>query len=294
MALWAIYLIWGSTYLAIAVGIRTLPPLVMAGTRFVVAGLVMLAVTWRSAPRRPNRIEVRNAAIIGTALCLGGNGLVTIAESRIASGTAALVVATVPLWLAGLDRLLFGTRLSRLAVGGLLAGFAGVALLVRPGGASDLVGILEVVAAAAIWACGSLFARRSDAADPPSLNVGLQMFAGGISTLAVATVGGEWARLDLSAVSLESTLAWLYLIVAGSIAGFSAYIWLLRNTPTSVAGTYAYVNPIIAIVLGTMFLDERLEVETVIAGGIIIVAVAAIIAGSGRIVPAETAAEQPA
>lgn len=295
LALVALYVIWGSTYLAIAVGIETLPPFAMAGTRFVVAGTVMCALAWHRLERRPTWIELRNAAIVGTGLCLGGNGLVTVAEERIASGTAALIVATVPLWLTGLDRLLFGVRLSRAAVAGLVAGFAGTALLVRPGGTGDTLGALLVVAAAFLWASASLFARRSATVSSPSVNVGLQMIFGGISTLIAATIAGEWSGFDPGTVSRASWLAWGYLIVAGSIAGFSAYVYLLRNVDTHVTGTYAYVNPVIAVALGAVILDERLNASTLIAGLIVCASVAAIILGGRRrAVPVAGGGVQPA
>lgn len=279
LALLALYVIWGSTYLAIAVGIETLPPLLMAGARFVVAGGLLCAFAWHRLERRPTGIELRNAAIIGTGLCLGGNGLVTVAEQRISSGTAALLVATVPLWLTGFDRLVFGVRLSRLSVIGLIAGFAGTGLLVRPGGSSDPLGAFLVVAAAFLWAAASLYARRSPAVSSPSVNVGLQMVFGGIATLIAATAVGEWSDLDLGAVSRASALAWVYLVVAGSIAGFSAYVYLLRNVETHVAGTYAYVNPVIAVILGAVILDEQLDAPTILAGLAVCAAVAVIIIG---------------
>ncbi|MFP5225952.1 MAG: EamA family transporter [Actinomycetota bacterium] len=282
IALAAVYIVWGSTYLAIAIGIETLPPLVMAGTRFGFAGLLLLAIVGRKMPRRPTLEELRNAAIIGTALCLGGNGLVTIAEARIASGTAALLVATVPLWLASLDRVVLGARLSRGVTAGLLVGFIGTALLVQPGGTGDMIGALQVAAAAALWASGSLFARRSAAVAPPLANIGFQMLFGGLATLVVATLGGEWSELDLSAMSASSAYAWLYLVFAGSLIGYTAYVWLLRNAPTSVVGTYAYVNPVIAVSLGMVIRDERLAGQTLLGGAIVLASVAVIVATGKR------------
>lgn len=282
LALISIYLIWGSTYLAIAVGIETMPPLLMAGARFIVAGGIMMAFTWHRIARLPSWIEVRNATLVGTGLCLGGNGLVTIAEGRIASGMAALLVATVPLWLTGMDRLFFGVRLAKVTVVGLVLGFLGTALLVRPGGSADTIGALLVVAAAFLWASASLYARRSVVVPVPAANTGLQMLMGGIATLVAATLGGEWGDLDLAGISTASWLAWAYLVVAGSIAGFSAYVWLLRNVDTHIAGTYAYVNPVIAVILGAAILDERINAGSLAAGGIIVLSVAAIIAGGTK------------
>lgn len=282
IALAAVYIVWGSTYLAIAIGIETLPPLIMAGTRFGFAGLLLLIFVGHKIPKRPTLEELRNAAIIGTALCLGGNGLVTIAEARIASGTAALLVATVPLWLASLDRVFLGTRQTRGVTVGLLVGFVGTALLVQPGGTGDTVGALQVAAAAALWAAGSLFARRSAAVDPPLANIGFQMLFGGLATLVVATIGGEWADLDLAAMSASSAYAWLYLVFAGSLIGYTAYVWLLRNAPTSVVGTYAYVNPVIAVSLGMLIRDERLAGQTLLGGAIVLASVAVIVAAGQR------------
>lgn len=279
LALLSIYVIWGSTYLAIAIGIDTMPPFAMAGARFVVAGVLMCAFAWHRLERAPTAIELRNAAIVGTGLCLGGNGLVTVAEQRISSGTAALLVATVPLWLTGLDRLRHGVRLSRLTVAGLVVGFVGTALLVRPGGSSDSFGAALVVLAAFLWAAASLYARRSASVSSPSVNVGLQMVFGGIVTLVAASAAGEWADLDLAGISTASWLAWGYLVIAGSIVGFSAYVYLLRNAPTHVTGTYAYVNPVIAVVLGALVRDESVTVTTIVAGLAVCASVAAIILG---------------
>lgn len=294
LALISLYIIWGSTYLAIAYGIESMPPLIMAGTRFVVAGAIMMAFTWHKVRRWPTWVEVRNATIIGTGLCLGGNGLVTIAEARISSGIAALIVATVPLWLTGLDRLFFGRRLAPMTVAGLVLGFAGTGLLVRPGGATDTVGALLVVAAAGLWASASLFARKSVTVPNPSANVGLQMLLGGFATLLAATFGGEWGDLDVGSITMASWVAWVYLIVAGSIAGFSAYVWLLRNVETHIAGTYAYVNPVIAVVLGAVFREERLELLTLAAGGIVVLSVAAILAGGSNREVSESLPPEPA
>lgn len=282
IALAAVYVVWGSTYLAIAVAIETLPPLLMGGTRFMTAGLILLVVVARKMSRRPTLEELRNAWIVGTALCLGGNGLVILAEARISSGTAALLVATVPLWLAGLDRVVLGVRLRRGVVVGLVVGFVGTALLVRPGGTGDVIGALEVVAAAGFWAAGSLFARKSVAADPPLANIGLQMLLGGCSMAVVGTLAGEWGTVSVDAFSRASVFAWIYLVLAGSLIGFTAYVWLLRNAPTSIVGTYAYVNPVIAVSLGAVILNERLAVQTLIGGAIVLLSVAVIVAGNAR------------
>jgi drug/metabolite transporter (DMT)-like permease len=280
LALWSVYVIWGSTYLAIRYVVRTMPPLLTAGVRFLVAGLVMYTIGVLRGDRtdRPTLAHWRATAIIGTALCLGGNGLVNLAEARhLASGTAALIVATIPLWLALFDAIVFRARVRARAIAGLALGFAGAALLVRPGGAIEVRAALYVVAAAATWAAGSLYARRAPLPARPAVSSGMEMICGGVALVVAGIASNELSRVHPSKFSGASIAGLVYLIVFGSIVAFSAYVWLLRNVRTTIVGTYAYVNPFIAVLLGYVFVNERLNATTIVAGAVIVVAVALIV-----------------
>jgi drug/metabolite transporter (DMT)-like permease len=284
IALSLVYVVWGSTYLAIRVVVRTLPPLLSAGARWVVAGLILLTFSWPRGAQalRPTRRHWINATIIGCALLLGGNGLVSIAERRISSGMAALLVATVPLFIALFELAVYRVRPRPVVVAGIIIGFAGTAVLVQPGADVDMIGALAIMGATSTWAAGSLFARRADLPSRPILSTGMQMITGGIVIVIVGTIGGEWARLDLGAVSSESWTALAYLALVGSLVGFSSYAWLIRNAKTSIVATYAYVNPLVAVILGALILDEKITSTTALGGGIIIVAVAMIVASGTR------------
>jgi len=284
-ALGVVYVIWGSTYLAIRIVIETLPPFLMASARWIVGGVVLyvFAIRRGDGSDRPTLTHWRSAAVIGTALCLGGNGLVAVAEQRVASGTAALLVATVPLWLVLFEWLRHRVKPSKPVSAGLVVGFIGTGILVLPGGAGavDPSGAGLVLLAGAIWAAGSLYARRARLPSRPLVAAGMEMIMGGIALLVAATIVGEWARLDLRGVSRSSGIALAYLAVFGSIVAFTSYVWLLRNVQTSLVATYAYVNPLVAVVLGSLIADERLT-ATMIAGGLVIVAaVALIVTASG-------------
>lgn len=286
-ALAIVYVVWGSTYLAIKVGLEGFTPFLLGGTRFAFAGLLMLvwaAIRHRRATGRRFRVrgrELRSAAIAGGALLVGGNGAVTVAEQHIDSSLAALLVASVPLWMALFDRVRFAQRLPRPAVAGLVLGFAGVALLVRPQGAGAVGAALLVVAGAAVWAAGSLYSRGADLPSDPIASTALQMLSGSAMFFALAVVNGEPARADLGAISVQSALAVAYLVVFGSVVAFTAYTWLLRNVASSTVATYAYVNPVVAVVLGVVVLGERLTPSTVVAAGLVVGAVALIV-GSRR------------
>ena len=276
-ALATLYVVWGSTYLGIMLAIRTMPPFLMSSARFVVAGAVLFAVS----PRRGQRLGLRQwaaAAVAGAALLAVGNGGITWAEQRVDSGVAALLVATMPLWLALFDRLVFGTRLSPAGLAGLVVGLGGVALLVGPGGGgTDLVGGLVCVAAAAAWAAGSLYSRRAPLPSQPMLASGMEMLAGGVLLAVAGLAAGEGGQVHLSQVSATSLLALLYLVVVGSIVAFSAFHWLLRNAPTHIVSTYAYVNPVVAVLLGAAFLGEPMTFRTLIAGLAIVTSVVLIV-----------------
>ena len=295
-ALLIVYVVWGSTYLAIAFAIETLPPLLSAGVRFVVAGCLLLGVTAAYRRWRRSRGDVdgheplrwanwRATAIVGVLLLLGGNGGVVFAEQYIPSGVAAVLVATMPIWLALLDALRTRRAPSRVAVAGLIAGVVGVAVLLAPvEGLGDLnaLGVIIVVAAALSWAIGSLYARHSELPSSGALATGMEMLCGGVALLVVGSMIGEIGRADPASFSLTSVLALGYLVVFGSILAFSAYTWLLAHAPVTVVGTYAYVNPIVAVALGAMINDEQITPRTIIAAVIIIGAVVAMVSGRPR------------
>jgi len=278
LAFAAIYLIWSSTYLAIRFAIETLPPYVMTGTRFLTAGALMYAWTRLRGAPPPTPIQWRSAALIGALMLLGGMGSVAWAEQRITSGMAALLVTTMPFWIVLLDWARGGGRPGGRVVFGLLLGFGGVAVLLGPGElfggpATDLTGAGAVLGAAVCWAAGSLYSRGAELPRSPFLGVGMEMLAGGVLLLAVATLRGEWDGLAPDAVSLASLLAWGYLTVFGSLIAFTAYIWLLKVVPAARVATYAYVNPLLAVLLGWALAGEPLTSQTLIAAPAIVGAV---------------------
>jgi drug/metabolite transporter (DMT)-like permease len=292
-ALLVVYVVWGSTYFGIAVMIQTMPPLLAAGVRYGLAGLLMLgglaayaALRGRAGgAERPTRAHWRSAFIVGTLLLLGGNGGVVLSELYIPSGITAVLVATVPIWLAVFDALVTRRRPSRLVVGGLLAGVIGVAVLVVPvEGLAQInpVGVLLVVGATISWAAGSLYARHAPLPRSGLLATGLEMLAGGFSLVLMGSLLGEIGRTDVAAFSAESVAAFLYLVIFGSIVAFTAYTWLLAHAPVSTVATYAYVNPIVAVALGAIFLSEPITARTLIAGAIILGAVVAMVSGRPR------------
>jgi drug/metabolite transporter (DMT)-like permease len=279
----AIYLIWGSTYLGIAIAIQTTPPFVMAGVRFVIAGLVLYAwMRLRGAPR-PTRANWIAATIVGGLLLLGGNGAVVWAEQRVPSGIAALLVATLPVWLVLLDWARpKGTRPSGLVLGGLALGLVGVGALVGPaslmgGNRIDVLGALVLMGGSISWAAGSLYSKQAALPASSALGMAMQMLAGGALLLLAGTVAGEWRAVDIGAISPASAGAILYLIVFGSLIGFTAYMWLLRVAPPARVATYAYVNPVVAVFLGWLVLAEPISARTVLAAAIIVGAVALIV-----------------
>jgi drug/metabolite transporter (DMT)-like permease len=278
VALATVYVVWGSTYLAIRITDRTMPPMLMSSVRFLVAGLA-LYVFARRGRARPTLREWGAAAIVGGALLLVGNGGVAWAETRLDSGLAALIVAIIPLWVAVLDRVVFGRRLSLPAILGLVVGFAGVALLVRPGGGVDVLAALTLLGTTGAWAAGSLYARGAPLPQSPLLAASMQMLCASV-LLAVAGVAfGEPARVHADAFSAKPVAAWFYLVLVGSLIAFSAYAWLLKNVKIAVVSTYAFVNPVVAVGLGALFLGERITTETLLAGASIVVAVILIVTG---------------
>lgn len=282
-AMMAVYIVWGSTYLAIRFAVETMPPFLMGGVRFLVAGLILYA--WRRAQGdpAPSRMQWRGAAIVGLFLLLGGNGGVSWAEQHVASGIAALIVGSAPLWMVVLDAIRpNGVRPGWQTLVGVLVGFAGVFLLIGPsqfnGGAASLhpLGVTALLLAAFFWAVGSLYSRGACLPASPLLGTGMEMLVGGAGLLTLGTLVGEWGRLDLAAISATSLWGLGYLIVFGSLVGFAAYTWLLRVAPTPLVSTYAYVNPLIAISIGNLLAQEPLTPRIVVSALIIVSAVALI------------------
>lgn len=280
-ALAAIYLIWGSTYLAIRWAVETIPPLLMAGTRFLIAGALLYGwMRWRGAPR-PEPFHWVSATLVGGCLLLGGNGGVVWAEKEgFPSGLTALLIATVPLWMALLEWLR-GVRPKGRVVLGLALGFAGIALLIGPadlalGSRTDPVGATVIILASLSWAFGSLYSRRARLPESALLATAMEMLMGGALQLGAGSLLGEWSKLNLSGVSLHSLFSLVYLILFGSLVGFTAYIWLLRVSTPALVSTYAYVNPVVAVLLGAALAGEELTSRTLLAAVIILAGVALI------------------
>lgn len=302
LALWAamatIYVVWGSTYLGIAVAVETIPPFIMGAARFAIAGSVLLAWEVLRAGlgfRLPTARELRDSAIVGTLLLGIGNGFVGLAEKTVPSGIAAILIALVPLWFAVLGRLYFRDPFPKLVVIGIAIGLAGVVLLVWPFGdganAIDLFGVAILLCAPIGWAHGSLFsARMAKLPARPFIATGLQMLFGSIALLIEAGVTGEFGRLEPAAVSASSLWALAYLTVIGSLIAFNAYAWLLRNAPLPLVGTYGYVNPVVAVALGSIILAEPVTPRTLVASTVIVVAVAMIVTVRGRMARVSDAA----
>jgi drug/metabolite transporter (DMT)-like permease len=299
VALVIVYVVWGSTYLGIAIMIETMPPLLSAGARYGLAGLIMLAVVagharlTRSSLAMPTGAQWAAAAIVGILLLLGGNGGVVLAELYIPSGMAAVLIASLPIWLALFDSIGSRRRPSGLVIGGLAAGLIGVVILLAPVegiGELDPIGVALCLGAEISWALGSLYGRRPNVRQG-AFGTGMTMFAGGVALLVAGTVLGEVGRTDLAAISVRSWLAFGYLVVFGSILAFTAYTWLLANVSVSVVGTYAYVNPIIAVALGAIILSEPLTPRSLVATVIILGAVIAMVSGRPR--EAEEAGPSP-
>lgn len=280
----AVYVVWGSTYLAIKFAIETLPPFLMAGARFLIAGFILYVWARARGAERPSWLHWRTSLIVGALLLLIGNGGVVTAEHYIASGLAALLVATEPLWVVLLNWARpGGARPTGKVMLGLLTGFAGVWLLVggtgmlnTDQGYATLFGAVLVIVAALSWAGGSLYSLHAPVPRSPLLASGMQMLAGGALLLVAGTVTNEWTRFDLSDATPRSILAFLYLVVFGSIVGFTAYSWLLRVTTPARASTYAYVNPVSSVLLGWWLANEPLQARTLLAAAVIVFSVALI------------------
>jgi drug/metabolite transporter (DMT)-like permease len=287
VALWTVYVIWGSTYLGIELAGETIPPMFAVGTRFVAAGLLMLGITaWRRgtevlrvAPR-----ELASCVLVG-ALLPTANGLLFIAERHVPIGLTSLIIGSVPLWVVVL-RVSTGDRPSWATLAGVLAGFGGLALLVRPSGGAPLWSLLVVLGSAVMWATGSFLSSRLPLPRDSFAATSYEMLVGGLILLPIGLATTHPHVVDFSARSIGG---WLYLVTFGSIIGYSAYVWLLDNAPISKVATYAYVNPIVAIALGAIVLHESLT-WTIVLGAVLILACVAIVVRRESIPPEAEAA----
>ena len=278
----SIYLVWGSTYLAIRYAIETIPPFTMGGIRFLISGaLLYIWARYRGAPR-PTRLHWRNAIIAGGFLLLGGNGAVVWAEQFVPSGLTALLVSILPFWLVIIEWVRPPRRRpSGLVLVGLVLGFIGIIVLVGPGnigGHGDIrpAGALVLIFGSLSWAIGSFWSRDAQLPESGLLTTGMEMLAGGALLLLVGALSGELSHFDIHQVSKASTVGLLYLITFGSLIGFTSYIWLLDKVSPARLGTYAYVNPVVAVLLGWAIAGEKLSVRTAVAAAIVICAVALI------------------
>lgn len=276
-ALLALYIVWGSTYLAIRFAVETIPPFMHASVRFLISGLILFA--WRRAAGdpMPTASNWKSTAIVGTFLLLGGNGLVALAEQHIPSGIAALVISTSPFWLVLFESLRSGgNKPNWQSILGLVIGFSGVFLLIGP---SELTGskqefntvsVILLLIAPFLWSLGSIYARGADMPKSTLMSTGMQMLAGSVSLFIVSVLTGELNGFHIADVSMRSLWGLLYLITFGSLVGFVSYGWLLHNAPVSLTSTYAYVNPVVAVFLGWLLANEELNARIGLASAIII------------------------
>ena len=277
LALLALYIVWGSTYLGIKIAIETIPPFFHAGIRFLISGLILVIWQRTAGQSLPTRKQWVSTAIIGTLLLLGGNGLVSWAEQFIPSGIAALVIASSPMFLVIGEAIRpNGVKPNWQGIVGLLIGFAGIFVLIGPaeisGNATKLnpLGVAALLFACLFWATGSMVSKSVDLPKSSLMNTGAQMLMGSISLFIVSLITGELQSWDVTAVSTRSLFGLSYLIFVGSLIGFASYGWLLQNAPISLVSTYAYVNPIVAVFLGTWLASEPLEPRIWLAAGIIV------------------------
>jgi drug/metabolite transporter (DMT)-like permease len=286
LALGTVYVVWGSTFIALAIVVRDLPPLFAMSARHVVAGGVLLAFALPRGDREHDRIgrrQIGAALVFGALLFVVGHGGLAWAQQTVPAGVAALLVGTIPIWIVLLDRVFFGRRLHGSAYVGLVLGFVGLGFLFDPfgEGSVDRLGALVIVLSALSWAGGSLYSRGAPLPRRPLVSAGLASLCGGVLLLAASITVGELGDVHLSR---DALLALGYLILAGSLVGFTAYVWLLRVAPISLVGTYAYVNPIVAVFLGWALLGEEITAQMAAAGAAIVLSVALIVRASGSAV----------
>ncbi len=295
----AVYFIWGSTFLAIRFAVEVLPPFLMVGTRFLTAGTILFVWARTNGAPRPNLFQWKSAAIVGTLMLVISNGLISWSEQWIPSGLAALMAATVPFWLVILDWLRpHGMRPHTGVVVGLIIGFLGVVLLIDPWSSSegnqfDLLSALILMTASFSWATGSLYSVRAKLPPSPALSMGMEMLSGGMIALVVGILHGELSRIDFSIITGRSILALSYLVLFGSLLGFTAYLWLLRVCTPAWVATYAFVNPVVAVFLGWAFGGEPLTTRILVATSIIIVSVFLVTIDRKRSGPVTDPSEEP-
>jgi drug/metabolite transporter (DMT)-like permease len=281
-----VYVVWGSTYLAIRIAIETIPPLLMAGTRFLVAGAILYAWARARGAPRPGARAMRDAALLGALFLFIGNGGLVWAETRVPSGLAAVLAATTPFWTVLIERLRGSQAAVRPAVyAGLALGLIGVVLLMLPGGheeAVDLLGAGVILVAALVWAYAMVMTRSLTLPESGAVSAAVQMLAGGVLLIAAGSLGGEWSGFVPSGASLRSLLGLGYLIAFGSLVAYSAFTWLLRVAPAGRVSTYAYVNPVVAVLLGWLLASEPFGGRELAASAVIIAGVVLIISGRTR------------
>ena len=281
LALGTVYVVWGSTYAGIRIALGAFPPLLLGGIRFLTAGALLFLFALVARYPRPSRRQVRQSGLVGFLLLCLGNGGVVWAEQHVASGLAAVIIATVPLWMIGIDAL--HPRGERLTAGVFLAfllGLAGVGLLMAGGialgrGMPFWIGVACLLGASLSWAAGSIYGRYAEKPSSYAFYTAMEMLAGGAALTLAGTLRGEWGRMDLAAVVGPPLWGELYLIVFGSLVAFSAYVWLLRAAPPTLVGTYAYVNPVVAILLGILLFGESLDAWTAAGSAVILTSVVA-------------------
>ena len=277
IALLALYIVWGSTYLGIRFAVETIPPFLHAALRFLISGVILYAWRRASGDPAPTAGNWKSTAIVGTALLLGGNGLVAWAEQSVPSGIAALMISTSPFWLVLFESMRTGgTRPTWQAILGLVVGFGGVFILIGPSeitgveNSFDTFGVILLLLAPLFWSMGSIYARGADMPKSTLLSTGMQMLTGAVALFIVSVVKGELNGFSFGLVSMRSWLALAYLVTFGSLIGFVSFGWLLHNAPVSLTSTYAYVNPVVAVLLGYLFADEVLNGRILVATAIII------------------------
>ena len=299
-ALLVVWLVWGSTYLAIRVADRSIPPFAMAAARYLMAGAVLYPFAWLGSRRRPagpprpagSHASPRLAqwggmAVVGTLLLAFGNGGVSYAEQTLPSGLAALLVASVPLWMALADRVINGQRIPLRGWMALILGLAGIAVLARPSGNGAVLPVLVVLGASVSWGIGSVLAGRLPAPASPLVGSAMEMLTGGIVLTGLAAATGELTHIDPAHVSAQSLLGLLYLIGPGSLLALTCYVIALRRLPTAAVSTYAYVNPVVAVSLGALFLGERPTLATLLGGAVVVLSVAMLLVRRTGSPPAE-------
>jgi drug/metabolite transporter (DMT)-like permease len=288
LALVTVYIVWGSTFIALAIVVRDLPPFLAMSLRHLVAGAALLAFALPRGDRADDRIgrrQVAAAFVFGGLLFVTGHGVLAWAQQTVPAGLAALLVGTIPIWMALIDRAAFGRRLPAVAYLGIAIGFVGLAVLFDPFGAGtvDRIGALVIVLSAMCWAIGSIYSRTAPLPKRPLVSAGLASLCGGILLAGYSVVSGEVGEATWTT---DAVLGLAYLIVAGSFVGFTSYVWLLRAAPLSLVSTYAYVNPIVAVALGWLILGEEVTGQMIVAGAAVLVSVALIVrSGSTSLAP---------